>query len=102
MKILRTLIVAGCLAFTLFASHALADTGDPVRILVAEVGDGGTAKVTLDSRTYRVPIGFESGLSWSDVRDAYSIPAAYAELLKQGRIRIYVTCSGAEFHVTHR
>jgi hypothetical protein len=102
MKILRTVLIAACLVFTLPASHAFADSGDPVRIMVREVGDGSTAKVTLDSGTYRVPIGFESGLSWSDVKDAYSIPPAYAELLKQGRIRMYITCGGAEFHVLRR
>ena len=109
MRIFRTLVVAGCLVLSCNASHAFADTGGTVhifvadfRIFVADSGDGATAKVTLDSRTYRVPISFEVGLNWKDVRDAYSIPAAFGELLKQGRIRIYITCSGAEFHVTRR
>jgi hypothetical protein len=102
MKILRSLVIAACLAFPFSASPALADTGNSVRLLITKVGDGSTAKVTSDWGTSRVPISFESGLGWDDVKDAYTIPAPYAELLKQGRIRIYISCGGAEFHVTRR
>jgi len=101
MKTLRLFFCLCSFALVLNTSLAFADSGDKVRLLVTKADDA-TAKITLDSGTYDVPISFEVGLSRADVRDAYSIPPGYAELLKHGRITIYISCGGAEFHVVHR
>ena len=92
--------LATCLfLFALLTNASLAQESDnSVRILLAQ-SDQKTAKVTIDSKTYLVPIDIETGLSWDDVKDGYYLPPEYALLMKQGRLKIFITCSGASFQV---
>jgi hypothetical protein len=96
------LIAFLCLtSFFAYATLTRACDDDKIRFLVAKAGDQ-TAKVTIGSQTYLVPISIEKGLSWDDVKDGYELPPAYISLLKQGRIAISITCSGTSFSVVRR
>ena len=101
MKLLRSFLILVLVALVSSPSLAPADTDDSVRLLVFKSNDE-TAKIEIGSRDYLVPISFEGGFTWNDVKDAYHIPPAYAALLKEGRISIYIGCSGAAFRVTKR
>ena len=101
MKYLRSLLCLAVVAFLTQTNLALADTDDSVRLLVYKSGEN-KAEIVIGSKSYLVPISFESGLSWDDVKDAYHIPPAYATLLEQGRVSIYINCSGASFSVNKR
>jgi len=102
MKYLRLILGLSLVAFIAHPISASADLVDPdksVRILVAK-SDEVTAKVTLGTQTYLAPIRFEdSSFSWNDVKDGYSITPAFASLIEQGRVSIYIGCSGATFSV---
>ena len=101
MKYLRSLVFLLVIASINNSSLAFADTDDSVRLLVYQSSED-TAKIVIGSKSYLAPISFETGLAWSDVKDAYHVPPAYALLLKASRISIYIDCSGAEFHVLKR
>jgi len=101
MQYLRSLLCLALVAFITHSSLALADTDDSVRLLMFKSSDV-KAKVMIGSKTYLVPIRFESGFTWDDVKDAYHVPPAYASLLKRGRISIFIGCSGATFSVIKR
>jgi hypothetical protein len=98
MKYLRSLLCLALVTFIANSSLAPADADNSVRLMMSK-SDEHTAKVMIGSKTYLVPISFESGLSWDDVKDAYHVPPAYADLLKEDRISIYIDCSGASFSV---
>ena len=101
MKNLRYRLCLLILAATINSSLASADTDDSVRLLVYKSSED-TAKIVIGSKSYLTPISFETGLAWSEVKDAYHVPPAYALLLKASRISIYIDCSGAQFHVLKR
>ena len=102
MKYLRLILCLFLIAFIANSSFASADSDSSVRILVAKAGET-TAQITIGSRTYHAPISFEdTSFSWTDVKDAYSVPPAYASLIEDGRISIYIGCSGASFSVLKR
>ena len=96
MKQFHSLLGLAFVALLTTSSLTKADNDDSVRLLVYPT-NGDDAKVVIGSNTYLVPIQFESGFHWSDVKDAYHIPPAYASLLEQGRITMYIGCSGASF-----
>ncbi len=89
-----------CLSLVLFIATSTlvsADEDKSVRTLVAK-SDDTTAKVTIGSNTYLAPLTFEnSSFSWDDVKDGYSITPEFASLFAQGRVSIYIECSGAQF-----
>jgi len=103
MKYLRLVLCLSLFAFATNSSFALSDAPQPdksVRILVAK-SDDVTAKVTIESQTYLVPVQFEdNSFSWNDVKDGYSITPGFASLIEHGRVYIYIGCSGASFHAT--
>ena len=96
MKYLRSLLYLTIVTLITTWSLAKADGDDSVRLLVYPTS-GDDAKIVIGSESYLVPISFEAGLHWEDVKDAYHIPPAYASLLEQGRITIFIGCSGASF-----
>jgi hypothetical protein len=98
MKKLHLFLCLSLVAFIVNSSLAFADPDKSVRILVAK-SDDMTAKVTLDSETYLVPITFEnSSFNWqNDVKDGYSITPEFASFIKQGHVSIYIGCVGATF-----
>ncbi len=97
MKYLRPIISVSLCLFISSYALASADDDKSVRILVAKA-DNKTAKVTIGSATYLAPLSFEnSSFSWDDVKDGYSITPAFASLFAQGRVSIYIECSGAKF-----
>ena len=98
MKYLRSLVCLAVVALITTSSLATAGSDDSVRLLVSKSREG-KCEILIGSKTYLTPISFETGLSWDDVKDAYSIPPAYAALLEKGRISIYISCSGATFNV---
>lgn len=99
MKYLRLILGLTLVAFIANSSLLSADPDKSVRILVAK-SDETTAKVTLGSQTYLVPISFEdTSFSWNDVKDGYSITPAFASFIAEGRVSIYIGCSGAAFKV---
>jgi len=90
------LISTLCL-FIAATSLASADSDKSVRMLVAKANDT-TAKVTIGTQTYLVPLTFENGsFSWANVKDGYYITPGFASLFEQGRVSIYIQCSGAQF-----
>jgi len=101
MKKLRFLLCLAVVAFITHSSLAKADNDDSVRLLVYPT-NGDDAKIVIGSESYLVPITFEASLGWDDVKDAYHIPPAYASLLEEGRISIYIGCSGASFSIIKR
>jgi len=98
MKYLRAIFCFSLLAFSAVASLARADDSDKsVRILVAKANDT-TAKVTIGTQTYLVPLSFEDNtFSWNDVKDGYNITPAFASYIAEDRGSIYIGCSGAAF-----
>jgi len=101
MKYLRSLLCLALVAFITNSSLASADSDDTVRIMMLK-SEGQTAKIMIGSQTYLAPISFESGFNWDDVKDAYHVPPAYASLLENGQISIFIGCSGASFSVIRR
>ena len=98
MKYLRLLLCLSLVSLTANASLATADSDNSVRILLAK-SDETTAQLTIGSNTYPAPISFEGGFTWSDVKDAYSVPPAFVSFIEDGRISVYIGCSGASFTV---
>jgi hypothetical protein len=96
MKYLRSLLYLTVVTLITTSSLSKADADDSVRLLVYPT-NGDDAKIVIGSKSYLVPITFEAGFHWTDVKDAYHIPPAYASLLEEGRISIYIGCSGASF-----
>ncbi len=96
MKYLRSILCLTLATVMTTSSLAKADDDDSVRLLVYPTS-GDHVKIVIGSKTYLVPITFEAGLTWDDVKDAYHIPPAYASLLEEGRISIFIGCSGASF-----
>ena len=100
MKVLRRILCLSLVALIANSSLAFGDASDKsVRILVAK-SDEKTAKITIGSQTYLAPIRFEdASFSWNDVKDGYSVTPAFASLIRQGRVSVYIGCSGASFSV---
>jgi len=102
MKYLSLIACLTISAFIVASSQAWADDAKSVRILVSK-SDDSTVKITMGSQTYSAPIRFEDGsFTWNDVKDGYSITPAFASLIEQGRVSIYIGCSGATFSVIPR
>ena len=96
MKYLRSLLCLTIVTLITTSSLAKADDDNSIRLLVYPTS-GHDAKIVIGSQSFLVPISFEDGFNWTDVKDAYHFPPAYASLLELGRITIYIGCSGASF-----
>ena len=96
MKTLRFLLCLVIVTLITTSSLTKADDDESVRLLVYPT-NGDNAKIVIGPKTYLVPITFEIGFHWEDVKDAYHIPTAYAAQLEQGRISMFIGCSGASF-----
>ena len=98
MNYLRLITSFTLCLFITATSVASADPDKSVTILVAKA-DETTAKVTIGTQDYLAPITFENSLSWNDVKDGYSITPEFATLFQQGRVSIYIECTGAQFRM---
>ena len=72
---------------------ARADSYDSDDATVKKATDK-TAKVTLDKKTYTVPVTFGDGADWSDVKDHYELSDASAAAVKSGKAKLSVGSDG--------
>jgi hypothetical protein len=99
MKRLRLVLSLSLVAFLATFSIASAHSDEAVSLTITKAGER-TAKVTMESKTYRAPISFANGASWDSVKDGYTVPAFYDELIEEGKVAISVEADGgASFRV---
>jgi len=93
MKHLRLVLSLSLVAFIATFSIAAADSYDSDMATIKKDGSHG-AKVSLDKKTYTVPISFGDGASWDSVKDHYELSDAAAAAIKSGKASISIGSDG--------
>jgi hypothetical protein len=93
MKYLRLLLALSLVAFIATFSVSRADSYDSDDATVKKATDK-TATVTIDKKSYTVPVMFGDGASWDDVKDNYELSDASAACVKSGHSSLSVGSDG--------
>ena len=80
-------------AVLVLANVARADSFDSDTATIKKKDDK-TAKVTIEKKTYLVPVEFGDGASWDNVMDHYDLSDASAACVKSGHAHLSVGSDG--------
>lgn len=93
MKNLRLVLSLSLVAFISTFHLAAADSYDSDTATIQKKTDS-TATVTVDKKTYVVPVKFGDGASWDNVMDHYELSDASKGCLTSGHAKLTVGSNG--------
>ena len=93
MKHLRLFLTLSLVAFVASFTLASAESYDSETATVQK-GGASTAKIMVGKDSFKAPISFEDGASWSTVKDHYEMNPAAVEGLKAGTMMIEAKADG--------
>jgi hypothetical protein len=94
MKHLRLVLALSLVAFIATFSIAAADSYDSDDATIKKASDK-AATVTIDKKSYTVPVTFGDGASWDNVMDHYELSDASVAAVKSGHATLTVGSDGS-------